>query len=126
MPVTGVGVDGRDDPVLGHPPSDPTPSRLVQILAGDGRQQLGRVTDRGLKLAAVERHEQRAGVLGQRVDQRLARLGPRSHTPACPRRGIIIAPQLPAQLALQLRVATEAPPDRRAPNVTVSIVATAS
>ena len=75
VPVAGVGVDARHDPIPRHPPGDRrrvlTLIQILvpQILARHRCQQRRRLADRRLKLARVERHQQRAGVLRQRVDQ---------------------------------------------------------
>jgi hypothetical protein len=116
--VPGVRVHGRDDPVLRDPPRDPKDPvlALVQVLACDRRQQLGRPLGLLAQLSSVERDQQRPRVLRQRVDQRLARRAILVVAHRLARRPIlIIAAQKPAQLRLQLRIADgQQAADRRA------------
>ena len=54
--VAGLGVDGRDEPVLGHFPGDAEAPIVAffYVLAGHQGQQVGGVAGGGRKLGAVE------------------------------------------------------------------------
>ena len=115
--VTSVGIDGRDHAVLGDTAHDHEPpvGVLPQVLADDRRQQHHRLRDGALEVASLKRRQQRVRVLGQSVDQRLARrrvlvIADRLTCRAV----IVITPQQRPQLMLQFAVADhEQPADRR-------------
>lgn len=69
--MPGLRIHGGDDPVLGHPPSDPehAVAALVEVLADDDGPQRGGPTDGIGELCPVEHGEQRHRIAGQRVDQ---------------------------------------------------------
>ena len=70
--MPGLGIDGRDDAILRDTPRDPKHAvgTLVEILARDRGQQRRGLPDGVGELAAIQRPQQRAGILGERVDQR--------------------------------------------------------
>ena len=73
--VAGLGVDGRDDPVLGHAfhdAKDPVVA-LFDVLAGDQGQQVGGPHRTSRKLLSVYDAEGGHSVADQGVDQGLAR-----------------------------------------------------
>ena len=70
MPVASVRIDGRDDPVLGHPPGDPErPVLVVLEILPDHRGQQGRgLADCLRQPHALQRHQQRQRVIRERLN----------------------------------------------------------
>jgi hypothetical protein len=109
--MPGIRIDHRDDPVRSDPPGDPEcPGRVL------------------LQFLPVQRSQQRAGVAGQRIDQRLPR-----------RRVVLVAGRLACRGVSSPRASSPRSSAARSPShafstpriadrtsVTVSIVATAS
>jgi len=114
--VPGVRVDGRDQPVLRDPLSDPkrAVSFLVEILPDHRCQQCSGLPDGHRQLPAIQDPEDRASVFGERVDQRLPRPRVLVITDWFPRaRVIVITRQHASQFGLECLVTrTEDPTDR--------------
>ena len=118
MPVPGLRVHGRENPVRGDSPGDPEyPGRvLLQVLAGHAGQQLRGLRQHRIRLLPLQRRQQRAGIFGQHADQLLP--GGRVVVVTGRLAGgrvIIIAAQHRAQLAGQVTASgLQHPADRRA------------
>ena len=74
VPVAGLGIHRRDHPVRGDPAGDAEHPVLagLDVLAGDQRQQLRRLSRRRLQRLALQRGQRRPGVADQRVDEGVA------------------------------------------------------
>ncbi len=77
VPVAGLGVHDRDNPVFCDLSGDTQDLvvALFQVLADDSREQAGRLGDNIGELTAFERQEAAIGVLRASVDETLARWG---------------------------------------------------
>ena len=75
--VTGVRVDGADDPVRCDLARDPDPAvvALLEVLAEDGREEGRGLADRRRDRLALERLEHGLPVPGEGIHQREPRLG---------------------------------------------------
>ena len=128
--MPGIRIDGRDHPILRDLSRDPehTIRVRVEVLPHDRRQHRRGLLNTSLELPPIQSDENRVGVFGERVDQRLARSGILVITDRLPRgRVLVIAQQHGTQLRLELPVdAPSTPRIAERISVTVSIVATAS
>ena len=86
VPVAGLGVHDRDNPVFCDLSGDTQDLvvALFQVLADDSREQAGRLGDNIGELTAFERQEAAIGVLRASVDETLAAGRPPSRSEACP------------------------------------------
>ena len=111
-----LGVDGGDDPVRGGPFEDPeAPVRsLLNVLAGDGGQQRGRLGHPFIQPLAPQGIVRPVGVADQRVHQRLPSLAILPVTGRLARRSIVVLALQPRpHLRLERRWAgPQQPPDR--------------
>jgi hypothetical protein len=75
VPVAGLGIDHADHPIRGHPLGDHKAAvgPLLDVLADDGGQQLGRLGDLGAELQTTQRPKDPVAIAEQGVDQLLAR-----------------------------------------------------
>jgi hypothetical protein len=128
--VAGLGVDHRDDPIRRHPVGDDEAAvgGLLDVLADDGGQQLGRLGDLGTEPLAAERTQGPVAVAEQRIHQLFPGgwVVPVADRLAC-LLIIVITLERRAHRRGQLRrTRPQHPPDRPRSSVTVSWVATAS
>jgi hypothetical protein len=116
--VPGLGIDRRDDPVLGHPPGNAEDSvgTNVEVLADDSGEELGCLGDHRVEYSTVEDRETGVGVLGPGVDEGLACLPVIPVDLGLGRRGVgVAAGEHACQLVRQLVVGhLQQPPDGRA------------
>ena len=116
VPVAGLGVDGRDDPIRRGALEDAEAAiaGLFDILAGDGGQQHGRLGDPRVQPLAPQGVVGPVAVADQGVHQRLPSLAVLPVTGRLARRGVVILTlQARSHLGLELGwTGPQQPPDR--------------